>query len=610
LPYLDYLVPDKYCDIIRPGQMLIAPFRSKDFLGLVIGLRTDTSIQGEKMKEISSFICPEQFISENIIEYNKEIADFYRASLGFVLKSALPPLQKRKLAKVAETIKTMPLQKKQQPQKPTFIAYNSQEELAKNIEKIASGYGQRLILVPEIYQIGDIRETVIKTEGIEPIIITSDLSEKDFFDRWFAVRNDENAIVIGTRKALFLPWVSLTTILVTDEGNSAYKSWDMAPRYHARDAAIMLAKHTGSKIYLLSAAPSIETYYFTKNKIYDGFTALKNISNPTPIFCNVKAEKRGGNISPLTEEIIQNFRDLKSGAFILVSRKATAAAVMCHDCHYIFKCDNCRRTNAYHKKTNQISCHFCRQSRPLPATCPSCGGVDYFLAGLGTEGIAEAVRRIVDKDTAILVVDSENPINQENFILSGKTIIIGTEFAWPYLNWEHLETIVIADADSALISAEFRNTEDLWQTIRRIQLKARPGTNFYIQTTDPEQAVFAGVYDPAVFYEAALTERKIFGYPPYNYLIRAYYGSENKLGSERTAMEAVNRLNTLTKKTPDVKILGPISAFPPFYRGRFWQVILIKLSYSNYKMRAKELLSVFSEEWKIDPNPNNIISIS
>ncbi|MCX6782189.1 MAG: primosomal protein N' [Candidatus Magasanikbacteria bacterium] len=610
LPFLDYTIPINFRGVIIPGQLVTIPFRKKTAFGIVLSLREESNIANAKLKEISSLVSTEPFISENLINFNREIADFYRASLGFVLKSALLPLQKRKILKAAEALVKMPAQKIQTPQKPTFIAYNSKEELAKNIEKICTSSGQRLILVPETYQIAQILELAAGATKDEPIIISGDMGEKEYFEKWLRVRNEADTLVIGTRKALWLPWINLSEIAVEDEGNSAYKSWDMAPRYHAREAAIMLAKYTGSKIFLMSAAPSVESYYFTQNKIYDGFTALKKISSPSPIFCDVRSESKGGNKLPICEEIIARLKNLNSLAFILVNRRGTAGTVLCRDCGLIFKCEQCGRPNAFYKKDNLISCHFCGIKRPLPLTCPSCNGANFHLCGIGTQGMAEAVKSIVKKDTDVIVIDSENTADLSKLSEIKNGVIIGTEYAWPYIDWVKTETIILADAESSLISAEFKATEDLWQTIRRIQLKARTEAAFYIQTSTIDHPVFSGIYEPAKFYETVLRERKLFGYPPYNYIIRLYLGSPFMQAGEKEAASTAATLISLTKKYPDVKILGPISAFPPFYRARYWQVIIVKLSYSNYKKRAKELLSSVSNEWKIDPNPNNLISIA
>ncbi len=609
LPHLDYLVPLNFEQTLRIGQLVTIPFRNHEEFGIVIAMRDYSEVSNVKLKSIISLAASEPLLSENIINFNKEIADFYRASPGFVLKAALFPLQKRKIAKIGEMIVKMPQQKKQPPQKPFFSSYNFREEQIKNIKKFCAGSGQRLILVPESYQIETIKNIAVNFGEKNIITVTSSMGDKEYFDKWLSVRNNDDVLVIGTRKALWLPWINLSAVFIEDEGNSAYKSWDMTPRYHARDAAIMLAKHTGSKIILSSCAPSVETYYFTNNKIYDGFTSLKNITKPSPIFCNIRLESKSGNEYFIAEEIIERLKNLNKQAFILVNRKGTAGTVLCRDCGFIFSCEHCNRQNAYYKKSNELSCHFCNLKRPLSATCPACHGANYFFAGVGTQGIAEALRGILNKDISVLTIDSDNVSDIPAVTTAKKAVIIGTEYAWPYIDWDKTEIVVLADADSSLIASEYKSTEDLWQTIRKVQLKALPETAFFIQTSNIEHPVFAGVYDPSIFYEATLKERKIFEYPPYNYIIRLYYGSTNKQTTEKEAVTMATALNGLTKKAPDVKILGPIGAFPPYYRGRYWQVLILKFNYSNYKKRAKELLPAVSSDWKIDPNPNNLISI-
>jgi len=171
-----------------------------------------------------------------------------------------------------------------------------------------------LILVPELTAIKKIVDLLPENILNRVVTITSDLTDKEMFAKWLQVWSGEKDIVVGTRTALFLPWFNLTNIILTDEGNSNYKSWDMAPRFHTRDAALFLSKHHGATLSLLSHTLSVESYYFAKNKVYSAVNDLeiKSINKTTQIV-DMKSERRGGNYSLVSIDVLNEFKKTKTG---------------------------------------------------------------------------------------------------------------------------------------------------------------------------------------------------------------------------------------------------------------------------------------------------------
>lgn len=607
LPYLDYGVQDLE-DSVVAGQLVVIPLHNKREYGLVRALTETSGVDESKLKNVASIVLREPLIPQSLIEFYIELAEFYRAPVGFVVKSALLPLKKNKLPKIEKKLIVFDSNKLISPQKPILVSYQDIESRNKIISKLATQRGQTLVLVPEINDIAPLCDMLSAVLAQKPIAINADIGDKDYFDLWLKVRSDENAIVVGTRKALFLPWINLQNIIIDDEGSADYKSWDMSPRFHARDAALMLAKYTGAKLYLMSLSPSVDSYFFAKENVYDKAGNVEKLSTPSAIFIDAKQERINTRAGYISQDIIESIENAIGDSFILVNRRGTSNAVICRDCGHIFNCPSCRRPMTYFEVGQKLNCVFCRETKTLNSVCPACGGPSYRMIAPGVEGIASELKKVLPKKR-IVSVDKSEPSSLKNMKFPGSKIIVGTKFAWAKLNWPLISVFVFADADSALAMPEFKATEFLWQSIRQAQFKLPDSAKLFIQTSKQEHHIFQGLYNPTIFYETELAERRAFNYPPHQYLVRLIYAGSPAL-ADREAARMFKYLQFLTQTLGDVKINGPFPSSPPILRGRTNRIIIIKLSYKNYKQRLREIAKSIPEEWKIDPNPNSLLSIS
>ncbi|MFA5127567.1 MAG: primosomal protein N' [Patescibacteria group bacterium] len=605
---LDYLISVEQKSLIRVGQLVKIPLRGKDEFGIVYSLSDNSDIKDNKLKPISEIVLAEPLITENLLNFYSELSDFYRASLGFILKCALLPMQKRKLKTLTETLLAVET-REGKPQKPKLWLYNNLDEKKKYLSELAKADGQVLILTPDVNDPEKIQELLPADISNEIIILKGDDGDKQYSDNWIRVRNSKNIIVIGTRKALFLPWHNLTRIIMDDEGSPDYKSWDMAPRYHTRDAALALTKHTSAELFLVASAPSVESYYFAEHKIYDLIGELTKITKPSPIFVNALAEKRGGGAGILAEEIIKAIEANKGQTFIHLNRRGTSGGMVCADCGNIFRCDKCHRPLTYYERGIELKCLYCKTSVRFADNCPKCGGANYRLMGLGIEGVATALKNKFPS-AKIITIDKETANLPESFPSDEKIIFVGTDFAYSRLDWKKIDIFVMADPDTALAAAEYRALEFLWLKLRRAQLALAPDAKLFIQTQHPEHRVYQGVYDPKSFYESEIAERKIFGYPPHNYLARIIVAGATANKASENAEQLFRALNSLTTHKKDVMIYSHIPANPPRMRNLYHEVILLKFNYANYKKSLKELAAIVPDDCKVDPNPNHILSIS
>lgn len=617
LPFLDYSVPEKIQHTVKIGQLVKIPFRRKEEFGVIFDIQATTDQAETKLKPITEIVFEKSIISKEQLAFIKDISEFYHVSLGFLLKTNLIPLQKRKLQKLTESnssLETSSASKKElTPSKPTLALYKTVEEKTEMlIDYIKKATGQILILVPEISSIEKIKKLLPETILDKTIAITGGLNNKELFSKWLQIWSGEKNIIIGTRSALFLPWLNLQHIILDDEGNPNYKSWDMAPRLHTRDAALFLSKSHGAELTFIAHTPSIETLFFAQKKVYASpHTEIATIQKPVDIV-DMRTERRLKNFSLLSHDLLEAYKKVKTGdIFFFINRRGTVSYVGCRDCGNVLKCPSCDQSLTYHQNTNQLSCHYCHYTAAMPLACAKCQGTNVNMYGAGTQLAEDLIKKITSSNDsrAIIRIDSdENDL--EKLKKSGDKIIIGTQMAWAHIDWSKVQLMAFLDADSSLFIPEYKIVENLWQQIRDAQFNLAPNSQLAIQTSHPEHLVFASLFDPDSFYKAQLEERRILGYPPFKFLVKFATGTTTEQATVEETERLATELTNLTKNSPDITILGPWETSPHYYNGQYWQVILAKIKYENYKKNTKLLLSETPDSWKIDPNPNSILSFS
>ncbi len=612
LPVLDYLIPPEIERAIRIGQLVTIPFQQSQAFGVIFNIKKNPAKLTTKLRPIKSIVFDRPILDRAQLIFLKEISDFYKVSLGFLLKNNLPPLQKRKLGKLAISSEYSTIDKKD-ISKPTLEVYTHTEEREKLIlNYLTKASGQTVLLVPEITALKKTKELLPPQLLSKTAVISSELSSKELFASWTEIWLGKKDIIIGTRRALFLPWFNLRQIILDDEGNGNYKSWDMAPRFHTRDAALFLSKNHGATLTLLSHSPSVESFFFAQKKVYESERLeVRPFTKPVRLV-DMRTERRGKNFSLLSHDVFEGFKKVDTGdIFFFINRRGTVNYVMCRDCRYVCTCPTCKRSLTCYQKTGELRCQYCNYSEPMPLACPNCGGVDMSMFGAGTQLAEDLIRKIAGekKDYSVARVDSD-AADFSSLQKDGQKIVIGTQLAWQKVDWSRIKLLVFLDADISLFVPEYKITEQFWQQLRDAQFNLPSDCQIFIQTNHPEHAVFNNLFNPSGFYSEQLEERKLLGYPPFKFLLKlmAGYQTENLLKQETGKVMAA--LTNLTKHNPDITILGPLQSLPYYYKGRYWQVILIKLKYDNYKKNTNLILSQISDNWKVDPNPNSILSFT
>ena len=602
LPYFDYNVPPELEKTICAGQLVTIPFRTRIEWGIILSLAKTEA--GSKTKDIIKIISPFPLIPPPQLAYLQEISELYHISLGFLVKSNLLPLKKRKLATLNERKPKFKPTKIKPTTKPSNFIYRSDLEKQNYLLQTIKKNEQTLILVPEVNDCLPLQALIEKTHPGSSVVITSSLTEKELFERWIAVWLNEKTVIIGTRGAIFLPFNKLHTVIIDNEGHDGHKSWDMAPRYHVRDAVFFMAKHHGANVHLLSHTPSIETYFFAKHGVYQSEPiALLPFEHKKYSLLNVSAERRGGNTSQLSADVIET---LQAGGtvFLFCHRRGTMSYISCRDCQKVITCPKCERSLTFHRPTNNLRCHHCAYNQPMRPNCEKCNGINLALYGIGTDYVVQEIKKLLPNDKRpIITIDQDS----ENITIPDTAgLIVGTQYAWRFIPWEKLAAMVIVDADTPLFVPEYRTAERLWLELRDMLYRLPKKSPLLIQTNHPEHPLFAALSEPDIFYQQEIAQRKLLKYPPYRYLLKLVFGHLEETIVKKETLQAFETLTRLTKDIPDCTITSPYSLEPAYNKGRHWQAILIKLPYSAYKKYWRQIVALLPDSCKVDPNPLTI----
>ncbi len=406
------------------------------------------------------------------------------------------------------------------------------------IEETLRAGKQVLYFLPEIALTTQITERLRAIFGNQLGVYHSQYPDEVRVEIWKKQLSPEPyPLILGARSALFLPFRNLGLVIVDEEHENSYKQFDPAPRYHARDAALKLASHAGARVLLGSATPSVESYYRAKSGQY-GFAELKQRHNhvemPEIKAVDVRELRRKklmeGNFSPELLAAIGQTLAQKEQVLLFQNRRGYAPFLECKACGWVPRCKNCDVSLTYHKARHRLVCHYCGYSEPLPASCPACGGQELRAQGLGTERVEDEIRSLFPQArTARMDADVTHTRKQYEQTLSAFSqrkidILIGTQMISKGLDFGHVRTVGIIDADSMLNFPDFRAHERAFQLMAQVAGRAgrrEARGEVLLQTRDAAHPVIAQVLsgDYESLYETQLGERSLFRYPPFYRLI-------------------------------------------------------------------------------------------
>lgn len=465
---------------------------------------------------------------------------------------------------------------------------------------------QVLYLLPEIALTTQITERLKRVFGNRLGIYHSKFPDAERVEIWQRQLSDKPYdVILGVRSSIFLPFQRLGLVIVDEEHETTYKQQDPAPRYHARNAAIVLASFYGAKTLLGTATPSLESWHNAQTGKYGRVDLLERhraVCLPEIIPVDIKElirkKRMNGHFSPLLLQHIRNALNQKEQVILFQNRRGFAPMVECHTCGWVPKCKNCDVSLTYHKGLNLLTCHYCGYTEPVPRRCPACKGTDLRPHGFGTEKIEDDIRAIFpDARVARMDLDTTRTRTAYERIIDdfqeGRTdILIGTQMVSKGLDFDRVSVVGILNADTLLNYPDFRAYERAFQLMAQVAGRAgRRETRgrVILQTKSIDHPIIAQVManDYESMAEGQLAERQTFHYPPYYRLIYVYlkHRHEDVLG--QMAQDMALRLRALFGN----RVLGPDK--PPVARIQtlFIRKIVLKVENNAPVARVRSLLT-------------------
>lgn len=477
------------------------------------------------------------------------------------------------------------------------------EVYIKLIDEVLRAGKQVLYLLPEIALTSQLINRLRAYFGNKVAVYHSKYSVNERVEVWNNVlHNTKKAqIVIGARSALFLPFGHLGLVVVDEEHESSFKQFDPAPRYHARDAAIVLASLQESNCLLGSATPSIETYFNVKSKKY-GFAQMSrrfgDVLMPEIELVDIKEATRKkrmkGHFSERLLEEISTCLEEKEQIILFQNRRGFAPIVECTTCGNATQCPNCDVSLTYHQHRNQLRCHYCGYHMSLVQSCQACGNNTLDTKGFGTEQIQEELLKLfpnhrigrMDLDTTRGKYAYEKIINAfENHEFD---ILVGTQMVTKGLDFRNVALVGIMNADNLLNFPDYRAHERSFQLMTQVAGRAgrtEKRGKVLIQTYNPYHQILHQVsnYDFDKMFTEQLYEREQFKYPPHVRIIRITLKDKdyNKLN------EASDWFASSLRNVLKTQVLGPEYPAVARIRNQYLKNILIKISSNSSVLQTK-----------------------
>lgn len=595
-----YSIPDGL-SLPAPGTHVEVPLMKKKIRGIVLCEHTE-SISAEWQEKI----CPIIAIFENAPVVSHEqlalwqwISSYYMCTLGEVMAAALPEGLDKRLANPPKRRRTTiapysgpiepahpltPAQQKSADECETFwnagkdivllngVTSSGKTDIYIHLIQAQLDAGKNVLyLVPEIALTTQLTTRLQTIFGDKLTVYHSRFTDAEREQLYYAAAKTEPHVVIGARSAVFLPIPNIGLVIVDEEHEPSYKQAQPAPRYHARNAAIMLAKEHGARVLLGTATPSLESFYLAQKGIY-GLVQLTErfggVELPEIKLIDLKSqytrkEMYGHFSDPLVERIRQCLADQKQ-VILFQNRRGYAPQIQCAQCGQVPRCVQCDVPMTLHLRAHELRCHYCAYRMPVPPVCPSCGG-ELKTLGFGTERIEDEIQQLFP-EARVLRMDLDTTRNRAAYqeIISAFArhecdILVGTQMVTKGLHFDDVRLVAVLNADPLFNQPDFRAYERAYQMLEQVAGRAgRKGSKgeVWIQTYDTSNTVLQLVqeHDYDALFKQQLKEREAFKYPPYHRIIRLQLRDHN---AQRVQI-AADQLQAYLKQIFGERISGVI----------------------------------------------------
>ena len=480
----------------------------------------------------------------------------------------------------------------------------------KLIQEAIEAGKQVLYLLPEIALTAQIINRLKQYFGDKLGVYHSRYGINERVEVWQQVRDfaqnksAQRQIIIGSRSAIFLPYSDIGLIIVDEEHDSSFKQVDPAPRYHARDAAIVLGHLHHANVLLGSATPSYESYYNAlhgRYKLVEITERYGGVEMPEIILSDMRVERKRktmqADFGSVLLDAVKRTLDDHNQAILFQNRRGFSLRIECDDCHHVPQCINCDVSLIYHKKQNVMRCHYCGYTASVPTECPQCHSTNIKMHGFGTEKVEEDLQLVLpEAKVARLDLDTTRSRNDYQSILEAfqdkeTDILVGTQMVTKGLDFDSVKVVGILNADNMLSFPDFRAHERSFQLMSQVAGRAgRKGGHgqVIIQTFEPSHPVLQDVLrnDFKGLYDKQMVNRSQFGYPPFYrlVLIRLKHKDYQKLNP------AAATLASMLRPVFKQDLLGPEYPMVSRVKNLYIKQMLVKFNREHNAQQIKELI--------------------
>lgn len=589
------------------GQVISVEFGKKEIIGVVLGQIKESDFDIKKIKCVTA-LAPLPPLSEDLLSMAEFASAYYLKSIGEILIPSIPKYWRQKekwelLSKEKRTNKTIKTKALKQSEYQKEIVLNEEQTTA--VEKLAisskekkydcfllqgvTGSGktltylrwlskvleteqaQVLIMVPEINLTPQLEESIrLAFPELALVVLHSGLTDRTRADNWARASKGQARIILGTRMAVMSSIPNLSAIVVDEEHDLSYKQQE-GVRYSARDLAVWRAKKLDIPILLVSATPSLETWFNAEEKKYKKLSlnqrAVKNALKPLVDIVDLSIDRKAGykNTHGFSQHLLSGIaKNLENGlqTLIFINRRGYSPVLNCEACGWISDCVKCSAHMVLHRPNNEratLCCHHCGLLKQVPKSCPGCGNTDLIPLGKGTQKVEEYLTQEFPS-AKILRIDADTTRKkgsaEELFgaVHDGQAdIIVGTQMITKGHDYQSVTLVGVIDADASLFSQDYRAAERLFAQL--MQVTGRAGrseqsgpSRVVIQTRFPTAMPYKYVKSDEVngFLLELCSERKMVGLPPFSY--QALLHAEH-----RTLSAAIDMLKDAAKLAQESK---------------------------------------------------------
>lgn len=452
---------------------------------------------------------------------------------------------------------------------------------------------QVLMLVPEIALTAQLVQRFQAWFGQQIAVAHSKLSQNERGDVWYRMRTKQAMVLIGVRSAVFAPFADLGLVIIDEEHEGSYKQ-EERPNYHAREVALARCRHTGAALVLGSATPDICSYYYALTGKYQHLrlTARPNGSHlPQVEIVDMRRELAEKNYSVLSrrlqQELVQTAAEGEQ-AIVLLNRRGYSTFVMCRDCGYTITCPHCAVALVYHSAGEDMRCHYCGNTAPVPDECPNCHSRRIKFFGTGTQKAEQELERLpevrvlrMDQDSTMAKFAHEEILHK--FADGDYNVLIGTQMVAKGHDIANVTLVGVLSADSALNLPDYRASERAFSLLTQAAGRAgrgdRPGKVIF-QTYDTDNKIIrlAAAQDYDSFAKEELAARQEFFYPPFSHMLKLTVWDKDDGAALTVAKKVVLYLQRLQieGRLQNLQIGGPFPALVAKVRDLYRFNVLIK----------------------------------